>query len=219
MGTLSPLVSRLQDSRKKKVIFLSHCILNENVRYLGGAFRGGCISEIVEQCIKNDIGIVQMPCPEQMAWGGVLKRWMLKVLQDRRWFIRPVRLLLLPLFLMHTKRVYRKLARDVGKQIEDYLASGFEVVGIVGIDASPSCGVEQTLDLHKILLDLLTTETLDRTQINNLVRRNVVKGVGLFTDELQHVLHKRHIDVPYIAHDLLAEMDGKQSNVMINLRQ
>lgn len=214
---LSNLPLGLQDSRKKKVIFLSHCILNENVRYLGGAFRGGCLSEIVEQCIQNDIGMIQMPCPEQMAWGGVLKKWMLKVLQNRRWFIRPVRVLLFALFLMQTRRVYRKLARDVANQIEDYLASGFEVIGIIGIDGSPSCGVEQVLDLHQVLVDLITVETLNRQQLNNLVKMNVVKGMGLFTEQLQKILRRRHISVPYIAHDLLAEMEGKQSNVIISL--
>ena len=68
----------LKDSRSGKVIFLSHCILNENTRYLGGACRGGVIREIVEQCLDKDIGIVQMPCPEQIAWGGVTKRLMLQ---------------------------------------------------------------------------------------------------------------------------------------------
>lgn len=34
--------------------------------------------EVVEPCLKHSIGMVQMPCPEQLAWGGVLKQWLLK---------------------------------------------------------------------------------------------------------------------------------------------
>jgi hypothetical protein len=32
------LIERLADARSNKVIFVSHCLLDENVRYLGGAF-------------------------------------------------------------------------------------------------------------------------------------------------------------------------------------
>lgn len=35
---------------------------------------GGCVRKIVEQCLNSDVGIVQMPCPEQPAWGGISKR-------------------------------------------------------------------------------------------------------------------------------------------------
>jgi len=56
------------------VIFVAHCLLNENTRYLGGARCGGAVREIVQPCLEHDIGVVQPPCPEQHAWGGVLKR-------------------------------------------------------------------------------------------------------------------------------------------------
>ena len=72
------LLNRLADDRSKRVIFLSHCLLNENTRYLGGACRAACVREVVEECMDRDLGIVQMPCPEQQAWGGVLKRTMLR---------------------------------------------------------------------------------------------------------------------------------------------
>jgi predicted secreted protein len=67
MNKLQLLQRSLKDRRSGKVIFLSHCILNENTRYLGGACRGGGIREIIEQFLDKDIGIVQMPCPEQLA--------------------------------------------------------------------------------------------------------------------------------------------------------
>ena len=41
------------ETRAKRVVFLSHCILNENTRYLGGAGRGGCVREVVEQCLAG----------------------------------------------------------------------------------------------------------------------------------------------------------------------
>lgn len=43
----------MPDQRGGRVVLLSHCLLNENVRY---------------PCV------VQLPCPEQRAWGGARRR-------------------------------------------------------------------------------------------------------------------------------------------------
>jgi uncharacterized protein YbbK (DUF523 family) len=68
------LLERLEDERSKRVIFVSHCLLNENTRYLGGAFRPGSVSELVDGWQREGMGVCQMHYPEQRAWGGVLKR-------------------------------------------------------------------------------------------------------------------------------------------------
>src|SRR5512146_1334310 len=78
-STVDVLVDRLRDRRSRKVAFVSHCLLNENTRYLGGACRACCVREVVDGLLDRDVGIVQMPCPEQLAWGGVLKRHMLRM--------------------------------------------------------------------------------------------------------------------------------------------
>ncbi len=177
------LVQRLSDSRSKKVVFLSQCILNENVRYLGGACRKGCMREIVEQCVVGDLGMVQMPCPEQHAWGGVLKKFL-------------------------------RLAGEMAGQIKDYITSGFLVVGIVGIDGSPSCAVSKTLNFHGFdLIATVPVESITVEKQNTILRECVKGGRGIFIDELQKELKRRRINVPYLAHDLLAELDGKKSKV------
>ena len=77
-GREAVLLERLDDARGKQVAFVSHCLLNENVRYLGGAFRPGGVAEVIDELVSRGVGICQMPCPEQRAWGGVLKRRMLR---------------------------------------------------------------------------------------------------------------------------------------------
>jgi len=72
---LDTLRERLRDERGGRVLFVSHCLLNENVRYQGGAGRRGAVDEIVDECRMRGLGICQMPCPEQRAWGGVGKRF------------------------------------------------------------------------------------------------------------------------------------------------
>jgi uncharacterized protein YbbK (DUF523 family) len=56
------------------VIFVRHCLLNETVRYLGGACYPGPVRELVDKWTPEGVGICQMSCPEQRVWGAVLKR-------------------------------------------------------------------------------------------------------------------------------------------------
>ena len=147
--TVATLVSRLGDDRSRRVVFLSHCLLNENIRYLGGAFRRGAVEEVVEPFLRDGVGIYQMPCPEQRAWGGVLKRYALSFYGSPGTARRAVLPVLMPLFMAYTRWVYASIARTVARDVEDYVRSGFEVVGIVGVGASPSCGVCTTLDARR----------------------------------------------------------------------
>jgi predicted secreted protein len=209
------LSERLKDARARKVVFLSHCILNENTRYLGGAGRGGCVREIVEQCLAADIGMVQMPCPEQLAWGGVSKRLLLRTYGAKGTLPYHFRRILLPSILAYTRFVYRRAARRTAKQIEDYLDSGYTVVGVVGVDGSPSCGVGKTLDPQRSFdaITKIEVESLTVEQMNAIVRQSLKDGSGLFTTALKEELASLGIDVPFLAHDLIAELDGKKSSV------
>ena len=53
------LLTRLADERGKQVVFVSHCLLNENTRYLGGAFRrsGVGLDEIIAGFQHAGIGL------------------------------------------------------------------------------------------------------------------------------------------------------------------
>ena len=89
-----------------------------------------------------EVGVVQLPCPELCCLG--LDRG------DERGAERPV--------TAENTRIRRELQRGeparrlealVGYtmyQIEEYRRHGFEILGIVGVNRSPSCGVETTSD-------------------------------------------------------------------------
>ena len=210
------LQQRLADSRSKKVIFLSQCILNENVRYLGGAFRRGGVREIVEGCWDREWSIVQMPCPEQYAWGGVTKRWLLMLYGTKGTFLYRMRRLVLPLLIQYTKLRLRRLAKAVVGQINDYRVSGYSVIGVIGIDGSPSCGVNTTMDLESSfeVMARMDVGSVTVEQMTNILRQGSTAGRGLFASALQQELNRRHIDVPYVAHDVLDEVNGKNSDVI-----
>lgn len=210
------LTEKLRDERSKKVIFVSHCILNENVRYLGGAFRKGGVDEIIDALQEQSIGIVQMKCPEQRVWGGVLKKELLRAYGIRNTLMYHFVGLYIPLFILYTKRKYKVLAKQVVMEIKDYIDSGFEVVGILGIGGSPSCGVNKILDIEKSIEFLTNTkiENIDRNESNHvLLRKCSADGSGFFVEALKNELKQKNIEVRFFEHDLVSEMDQKPSGI------
>jgi predicted secreted protein len=192
-------------------VFLSHCLLNANTRYLGGAGRRGSVAEIVQPCLEHGIGIVQLPCPEEHAWGGVLKRWLLGFYGGDASRSFRLRAALFPLMLFYTRRVYRRLARQVANQIQDYLASGFEVLGVIGVDGSPSCGVQTTMNLERAFVQVgRLPPVATAADVNAIVRSNAIGGRGLFVALLEEELRRRSLTVPFAAHDLMAELEGRR---------
>ena len=57
------------DHRSKKIIILSHCLLNQNSISDGTADYPSQFNEIIELIMMNNIGIIQLPCPEMLCLG------------------------------------------------------------------------------------------------------------------------------------------------------
>lgn len=128
------------DARSKKVVLLAHCLLNQNSISDGTADLPSQFSEIIEWLLANQIGMIQMPCPELTCLG--LDRG------DERGSERPlleentrIRGLLSEARQIDT---LRKMADELVRQVEQYQSHGLQVLGVLGVDRSPSCGVETT---------------------------------------------------------------------------
>ena len=209
--SISEWVDRLHDRRGRRVIFFAHCLLNENTRYLGGAGRPAIVREVVEFCLQHDVAIVQLPCPEQWAWGGVLKRRLVRFYgAEGSWQFRVARFLL-PLMTWWTRRVYRGLAQQTATQISDYVTNEMAVVAVVGVDGSPSCGVRRRLDVKTAFdsLGRLRSATATPKDVNDIVRSTQTDGPGLYVAALCTELERRRLRIPIVAHDLLAELEEK----------
>jgi predicted secreted protein len=189
-------------------VFVSRCLLNENVRYPGGATCPGAVPDLLQRYLDDGIGLCQMPCPEQRAWGGVRKRHLLRLYGRRplRW--RPVREAMLAVGTAWTRLVYRRLARRVADDIADYVRSGFDVVEVVGVGGSPSCGVHATLDLDRAIAAMARVDSATDTRSANraVVTDNVVPGRGLFIECLDRALAARGVSVAQTEHDMVAEL-------------
>lgn len=118
-------------SGKNKVILLSHCILNKHSKVKTWDKEGKVTEpntmDFVEFLMENNIGIIQLPCPELTGYG--LKRWG----QVKEQYDHP-----------HYRKMCRQLFEPILDQILEYQSNGFEVISLMGIYGSPTCGIYRT---------------------------------------------------------------------------
>lgn len=118
----------------QKIIFVSHCILNTASKVASAQSSNQIAEEAVRQeflmrVLKSGIQLFQLPCPEFTLYGA--SRWgHVREQFDNPFFRKHCQTLLKPVIL----------------QMQEYLAQKdkFHVMGVVGIEGSPSCGVSFT---------------------------------------------------------------------------
>ncbi|GAA6493224.1 MAG TPA: DUF523 domain-containing protein [Candidatus Bariatricus faecipullorum] len=118
----------------KKIAFVSHCILNtasKVVLYNQEEIQAeeDLRRKFMHKVIDSGVQLIQLPCPEFTLYGP--RRWGHVSNQFDNVFFRD-----------HC----RKILTPVIQQLKEYLANEdmFEVVGFIGVDGSPSCGVDYT---------------------------------------------------------------------------
>jgi len=156
----------LDDSRKRKVVFLAHCFLNINTRFPQGCAFAGANVPLVNTLLKHDLGIIQMPCPEFLCMG----------LEKERYGEIPDGEL---------RDCFRNIAAGVVDQIEAYLELGYEIAGIIGMNPSPSCGVEASKGKGTMLgLDRDTAEKSESgvfiEEMMTLAAQRGIEGLPIF---------------------------------------
>lgn len=113
----------------KKIIVLSHCILNTAAKVsqdesgLAEEYRKR--DELITEILESGTQIIQLPCPEFLIYGS--RRWGHVKEQFKH-----------PHFISECK----KMLEPIIMQLEEYssYSEEFEVLGIVSVEGSPSCG-------------------------------------------------------------------------------
>ncbi|KPU45716.1 hypothetical protein OXPF_09490 [Oxobacter pfennigii] len=109
--------------RKKEVVLVSHCVLNQNSVVYPMARAEGTF-KFINFLMERGIGIIQLPCPE-LRYLGVNRKPMYKEEYDTE--------------------EYRKLCVQLFIPILDdiimYSENGYSVIGIIGINESPTCSI------------------------------------------------------------------------------
>lgn len=118
------------DGRGGKLILVAHCVLNQNARDAGTAESPATMKLILAALAANDIGIIQLPCPELMVLG-----------LGRQRATPPLATIRERLQLPDSQVRLGRLVEQVVYQIREYRAQGFRILGILGKNGSPTCGV------------------------------------------------------------------------------
>ena len=121
-------------------MILAHCILNQNAKLDRCAHCPGAISEVLGLLLAEGIGIVQMECPEMLYLGLDRQADRSASPSVEAEDTRIARRMQEP----RARETIARIAANTVRQVADYLRNGFSVIGIVGINGSPSCGVEAT---------------------------------------------------------------------------
>lgn len=160
-----------EDSRSKNILIVAHCVLNQNAVSDGTAEYPGALEEIVNMAVRNGVGVVQMPCPELSCLGldrGNIRGGQSPVVREN------TRIRAMMKEEPAASRM-KELVRQVADQIREYRKHHFNILGIVGINRSPSCGV-------------------DTTSKNN----REVKGSGVFMDALEMELKEMDLSISFM---------------------
>jgi predicted secreted protein len=218
-GKLKTMMDRLRDERAKQVIFVSHCVLNENTRYWGGAFRPAGLNEVVEELQRANLGIVQMKCPGQVSNGILRQRMVFGFGSGKKPYFFLIKGLF-PLVKWKMQLQLRALAREVAKEIKEYQDLGFKTKGVVGISGSPFCSVYQKLDINQSFeyASGLNIEGIDRETFNTEMEKRWVTGEAWFAAALRRELEKRRCSIEFYELDLGKEKRGDIMEIGINKR-
>ena len=157
----------MEDVRGLRVVYVSHCVLNQNSVVRGLAVRGGILSEVVGVLDGLGLGVVQLPCPET-GYLGLKRWWQVKDQYDCVGF----------------RKYCRRLAEEAVSLALEFEGNGVRVVAVVGIRGSPSCGVRET-----------STGWVggDPSKAGRSVR---VWGMGVFMEELEKAFREAGLSVP-----------------------
>lgn len=169
------------------MVILAHCILNANSKVKGLSLYPGAVRDIVLKYMDEGVGIIQLPCPE-LTYEG-LKRWG----KCRNQYDHP-----------RYRKHCREILEQVVDQIEEYVNNGYVVEGIVGIDGSPSCGVNITCRGY------VGGELADTGTVEKLGNLRETEGQGVFIEELANMLNQRNLTCKFHAIDEKgSELSGK----------
>lgn len=154
-------------SVKRRIIAVSHCILNKYSKVESSTSKEKDIFKLLLFLMQRDIGIIQLPCPEMHMYG--IKRW--GHVKDQ--FNTP--------FFRETSR---SLLKPIIQQIQDYSNNEYNFIGIIGIEGSPSCGAYNTCTSREWGGEFKDIGLID----NKISTIAYTKSRGVLMEELDNML-------------------------------
>lgn len=175
----------------KQILVVSHCILNnaskvrQDESELAEEYK--VRRNLMKAVTEQDIQLLQLPCPEFMLYGS--SRWgHVKDQFDNPFF----------------RSACARMLEAVLLQLEEYCKhpEHFEVIGIVSVEGSPSCGYKLTCRGNwggKLGSDSSKIDEVQRTL-------RMEESPGVFIDVMQEELASKGLDIPIVTMDKALEM-------------
>ena len=160
--------------RGKKIVLVANCLLNVNSKVNGLAEEEG-VSSIVQEIFSQGYGLIQLPCIEMATFG--VKRW--GVVREQCDF---------PGYHENCN----KLLSPVIDQIKDFRDNGYVISGVIGLDGSPSCGVNFT-----VRGDWGGEFIAENNYQDRIDSVTLVPGMGMMMEILQDLLLENDIKIPF----------------------
>jgi len=212
---------KFEDNRKKEIIFLSSCILNQNNRFPGIAVHKGAINNLIEPFLKEGIGIEQLPCLECMGWGGVSRKNIFRFLPSIfRHSNSKLMKLSSKIWISKYQRLCKKEAKRIVKRIENYILNGYKIIGIIGMNDSPTCGVTNTINLlnsifhyREFKIELKDFQSPNIEKMKKIIPKMLIEGQGIFMKELISKIRKKKSDILIIGFDPWLDIEKEAKRI------
>lgn len=164
--------------RSKKMVILSHCILNVNSKVEGFEPFKSMVKNLVNKLEELELGIIQLPCPELLLMG--MRRW--GVVKEQ-------------LSHPYAREEMKKMLQPIIYQIQSYKDAGYKIYSVIGIDGSPSCGVNFTCKSESWRGEFSSIKNFEHLASDF----NIENEKGIFMEIFEQELSKVGLEIPFIA--------------------
>ncbi|MEM2929742.1 MAG: 2-thiouracil desulfurase family protein [Thermoproteota archaeon] len=114
----------------RRILLVSHCILNPYSKAVGllREEKVKASKRVIEALLQDlEIGVIQLPCPE-LLYEGLGRKPAARESYDNPEF----------------REICKKIADQAAKIAAEYERKGVRIMAYLGVEGSPSCGVEWT---------------------------------------------------------------------------
>ncbi|WP_147822620.1 CD3072 family TudS-related putative desulfidase [Salidesulfovibrio onnuriiensis] len=165
-------------NRSRTICVAASCLLNANAKITPYAACPGVNTEVIMPWIEQGAGLLQLPCPET-TYLGMLRWGMTREQYDTQGY----------------RDHCRAILRAPLMELRAYAEAGYAIAAVLGVNGSPSCGVETTCEGY---CGGEVSEDAAREQRKNL---RMVPGRGVFMEVLADMLREHGLDVPLTGMD------------------
>ncbi|MCL2323563.1 MAG: hypothetical protein FWC47_15830 [Oscillospiraceae bacterium] len=164
------------DTKNKKIILLSHCILNSYSKVEYFYENEGIFKEVFQNLMKKNYGIIQLPCPENLYLG--VNRWSMSREQ-------------------YDSKIYREhcinLINPVLNEVSNYINNGYEIKYVIGVKGSPSCGITKSRSSDNYGGEIINEKDYYSCKF--------ISKMGIFMEEFFRLSREREINLFFVELD------------------